>query len=170
MKYQKAIQREMGLLAKDPRIIFLGEGIINAGRVYGTLDDVPLDQCREMPIAENLIMGVAMGLCLEGFRPIMIFQRMDFMLVCADAIINHLALMPKMSGGQFAFPLIIRAIIGEQNGKFEMGPQHNKDLSYIFMPYVQTLRFTGAEYSQHKWEGPVIITEQKGEYETDIIA
>ena len=61
-----------------------------------------------MPVAENLTMGVAIGLALRKARPVVIFQRMDFMLIASDAIINHLALMPKMSGGQFNLPVIIR--------------------------------------------------------------
>lgn len=170
MKYQERIKQEMSTLARDDQVVFLGEGIINAGRVYGTMDDVPIDQCIEMPVAENLIMGVAMGLCLEGFKPVVVFQRMDFMLVCASAIINEIALWPKMSGGQVKFPLIIRAIIGEQGGKFEMGPQHNKDLSHIFRPYIKVEDFTGYQYALNTWQEPVIITERKGFYETNIVA
>ena len=42
------IKKEMTELAQDEKVVFLGEGIINAGRVYGTLDGVPWDQCIEI--------------------------------------------------------------------------------------------------------------------------
>jgi pyruvate dehydrogenase E1 component beta subunit len=168
MTYKEAITKFMAKLAEDENTVFLGEGIINAGRVYGTMDTIPVERCIEMPVAENLIVGVAMGLSLKGFKPVIIFQRMDFMTVAADAIINHLALLPEMSNGQVQFPVIIRAIIGDPCGKFEMGPQHCKDLSHMFEPYIEVLPF--AKVKGKPLITPLIITEERGLYDTDFTA
>ena len=93
MTYQEAITDEMAYLGKKRDVMFLGQGLVNAGRIYHTLDGVAKRNCVEMPIAENLIMGCGIGLAMHGLRPVVVFQRMDFMLIAADQIINHLALI-----------------------------------------------------------------------------
>ena len=50
MKLQEKLKIEYGKLAKHLDVVFLGEGLVNAGRIYGTLDDVPVKKCIEMPI------------------------------------------------------------------------------------------------------------------------
>ena len=115
MTYKEHIIDSMEWLSEQKDTVFIGEGLINAGGIYGTMDKVPIKRCIEMPIAENLIVGAAMGLTLLGYRPIVVFQRMDFMLVAADAIINHLCKIPAMSGDRVKLPVIIRAIIGNQD-------------------------------------------------------
>jgi pyruvate dehydrogenase E1 component beta subunit len=172
MKYKHAITNLMTELSKDEKVIFLGQGIINAGRMGGTLKNVPIDNCIEMPVAENLIVGAAMGLCLKGYRPVITFAFMDFMLVCADAIINHMALMPKLSNGQFSFPIIMRACVGAQGNRFEMGAQHNKNLGYIFSPYINTVNFDASITADmlKKINEPLLIIEKRDLYEQDIVA
>lgn len=174
LTYQENIRQSMKWLAKQPNTIFLGEGIINAGRVYGTMNDVPLSKCIEMPICENLIVGAAMGMSLEGYIPIVVFQRMDFMLIAADAIINHLALIPKMSGGQVKFPVIIRAIVGSRDPKFDVGPQHNQDFTQLFKPYIQIATIGNnifdisakvAYETAYLYKECTLIIERKDDYE-----
>jgi len=94
MNVRESITKAMKMLSKKSKIVFLGENIINSGRIYGTLDTVSTKKCIEMPVAENLIAGTAIGLAIGGYRPVCIFQRMDFMLIAADAIINHACLLP----------------------------------------------------------------------------
>src|SRR3990167_2617600 len=118
MEYIDSIKQDMKWLAQQKDVVFIGQGLIKGDRIYHTLDEVPTDKCIEMPIAENLIMGVANGLAIKGYRPVVIFQRMDFMLIAADQIINHTALMEEMSNGQFKCPVIIRTCIGSQKDTF----------------------------------------------------
>ena len=127
-------------LAKNKKVVFLGENVINSGRIYGTLIDVPLKQCIEMPVAENLIAGTAIGLAIAGWRPVCIFQRMDFMLIAADAIINHACLMPRISGDKLKLPIIFRTIKGNLNNKFFVGYQHSKDFTHVFSPYLDVVQ------------------------------
>ena len=137
MTYKDQIVKAMEELAKESDTLFIGQGLSVGDRVYGTFNTINTQKCLELPTTENLAVGIAMGLCLKGFRPILVFQRMDFMLTCADAIINHIALIPKMSNEQVKFPIIIRAIVGAQDrAKFDIGLQHSKDLSYIFTPWI----------------------------------
>lgn len=175
MTYKDVVTNTMEELSKKEEVVFLGQGLVTGDRVYGTLEKVPTNKCLEMPCAENLHVGVAIGLALRGFRPIVIFQRMDFILLAADAIINHLALLPKMSGGQFKLPVILRAIVGPQDTeKFIVGPQHNKDFSELFMPYMAVHQFRrGMDISsaydiEYKEEEPALMVEYKDCYSEEI--
>jgi len=168
MTYKDKITESMAWLVEQSNTIFLGEGIINAGRIYGTLDRVPLNRCIEMPIAENLIAGSAIGLAIAGYRPVVIFQRMDFMLIAADAIINHMALIPKMSGDRIKLPIIIRATIGSRSKQFDCGPQHNHDFRHIFAPYITTFNFEQGVYQiAYQRNEPVLIVDDKDLYENE---
>ena len=171
MTYQEKIKEGMTWLGKQEKSVFLGEGLINAGRIYSTLSSVPLRKCIEFPVAENLIVGSAIGLALEGYRPIVVFQRHDFLLLAADQIINHLALLPSMSGNQFQLPVIIRAIIGSRSSKFNVGPQHQHDFTHIFKPYIRTwiikdwkAAVTGYA-NAYDLNEPVLIVEDRDDYD-----
>ena len=69
----------------------------------GTLKDVPDDQKIETPVAENLMVGLAIGMSFEGFKPVVYFERHDFMLVAADAISNHIDKIERISHGESRF-------------------------------------------------------------------
>ena len=171
MKYKDVVSKTMAELATKDEVIFIGQGLLNGDRVYGTMSDVPTTKCLELPCAENLHIGIAIGLALKGYRPVIIFQRMDFILLASDGIINHLSLMPKMSGGQFKLPIIIRAIVGSNSDKFVVGPQHNKDFSELFMPYLAVHQFRrgmdikNAYEMEYKDEEACLMVEYKDCYE-----
>lgn len=169
MTHQESITQELCYLSKQKHTIFLGENIVNAGRIYGTLNGIPMSKCTEMPICENLIAGAAIGLALTKYHPVIIFQRMDFMLLAADAIINHMSLIPKMSGERVKLPIIIRAIIGSHKVDFDVGPQHNHDFTELFSPYVKTIRYSpnrGIYAWAWRQNKPVMIVEDKDLYNT----
>lgn len=174
MTYKESLTNVMTDLGKKKNVVFLGEGLVNAGRIYGTLDGVQIGKCVEFPIAENLIIGASIGLALEKFRPIVIFQRMDFMTCAVDAIVNHLALIPKMSGGKVKLPVIIRAIIGSRSDKFVMGEQHSKDLTEMFKPWIHTIVLKKSMDIQKHYdtayglETPTLIIEDRDLYEEKV--
>ncbi|MDI6788809.1 MAG: hypothetical protein QME51_10600, partial [Planctomycetota bacterium] len=103
---------------------------------YGTLKDIPMSKRIEMPVAEDMQTGIALGFALQDFLPISIYQRMDFLPRAADQIINHLNLFSKMSRGRFNPKVIIRTTVGTTE-PLNVGPQHSKDLSGIFKKAVQ---------------------------------
>lgn len=139
MKVKEAIKSELKKLSEVENVVFLGENIINSGRIYGTMDGVPIGKCIEMPVAENLIAGCGIGLALAGKFPVVIFQRMDFMLIAADAIINHACLMPKMTG--IKIPIIFITFKATLKESFYAGLQHTKDLSHVFEPYMDVIQY-----------------------------
>ena len=144
MKYKEAIIKSMELLAQDPRTYFIGYNITHGSKAYGTLSSVPIDRCIESPVAENLMTGLAIGMALGGYRPVLFFERHDFMLNAADALINHLDKVEALSKGEFKAPVIIRATVG---GSIPINPglQHINDYSNFFK---NALSFPVYEYTK----------------------
>lgn len=139
MKYKEAIKKSMEKLSEDEKVIFLGYNVCFGSKAYGTLTDVSDEKKIETPLAENLMMGLGMGLALEGFKPVIFFERHDFMLIALDAIVNHVDKIENMSHGQFKTPVIIRASIGS-NKPLDPGPQHTQDFSEIFKKIVKNIK------------------------------
>ena len=137
MTYKEYLHKAMLELAKNEKVLFIGQGLISDNDpFYGTLSNISKAKMLEMPCAEILSTGVAIGLSLTGWIPVLLFQRMDFMLLAADQLLNHAALFPILSGGKIKVPMIIRACIGSNATKFEVGIQHNKDFTELFKPYM----------------------------------
>lgn len=126
MKYKEAYKRLCEAYAKDPMVRFIGYNTAYGSRMYGTLSDVAMDQCIEAPVAENLMVGLGLGMSLEGFKPVICFERHDFLLLALDALVNHMDKLPGMSGGQFKYPIIVRAIVGGKE-PLNAGPQHTQN-------------------------------------------
>lgn len=112
--------------AKDPKTRFIGYNTVFGSRMYGTLSAINKEQCIETPVAENLMMGLAMGMTLEGYKPVVCFERHDFMLLALDAMVNQMDKMPWISGDQFKFPIVVRAIVGASK-PLNPGPMHTQN-------------------------------------------
>ena len=169
MSYKEAVITSMNNLASEGAI-FIGYNV-KYGDAMGTLKEVPQDQKIETPVAENLMSGIAIGMAFEGFKPVLYFERHDFMLVAADAIINHIDKIERISHGEFKVPLIIRAVTADA-GPFYSGITHSQDFTELFrkgvsFPVLDPLNgdevmqaFNGAKISQR----PMMIIERKSRY------
>lgn len=115
--------------------LFIGQQVVSED-FYGTLKDISLSKRIEMPVAEDMQTGIAIGLALQGFLPVSIYQRMDFLPRAADQIINHLDLFSKISRGQFNPKVIIRTTVGTTK-PLDVGLQHSKDLTELFRTAVE---------------------------------
>jgi pyruvate/2-oxoglutarate/acetoin dehydrogenase E1 component len=140
LNYFDELCRAMRLLAAQPNAICLGQGVGNAGTtLHDTLLQVPADQRLEMPVTEELQMGMAIGMALEGFLPNCIFPRWNFMLRAADQLINHLDRLPLYSDGGYMPKVIIRTAI-PSNKPFDPGPQHDDDFTVAFSTMCRTIK------------------------------
>jgi pyruvate/2-oxoglutarate/acetoin dehydrogenase E1 component len=128
MTYKESLTTSMDLLAMDPKTVFVGYNVRRGSMANGTLVNVPKKQLIETPVAENLMMGMAVGLSLEGFLPVVYFERFDFILNAMDAIINHLDKLAVLSTGQFKPKVIIRIVVGA-NAPLFTGPTHTQDFT-----------------------------------------
>lgn len=135
----------MAWLAEQPNAIFIGQGVGCAGTTLtDTLRDVPQEKLLEFPVAEDLQMGTAIGMALEGLLPVCIFPRWNFMLCAANQIVNHLDRLPIYSdGGSLAGrynPRVIIRVATPVTLGFDPGPQHDDDFTHAFRAMLRTVR------------------------------
>lgn len=130
LKYVAAVnEAQAQLLESDPRVMVMGEGVDDAGGIFGSTlglcDRFGKARVMDLPIAENGMTGVAVGAAVAGLRPIFVHMRMDFLPMCMDQIINHAAKWHYMTGGAVHVPLVVRALIGRGWGS---AGQHSQSL------------------------------------------
>jgi pyruvate/2-oxoglutarate/acetoin dehydrogenase E1 component len=136
MTYKEALTQAMTDLARDPRRVFVGYNVRYGSKANGTLAHVPESQLLETPVAENLMMGLAIGLALEGFKPVVWYERFDFVLNASDAIVNHLDKLKMISRGEYAPAVIIRANVGSSTKPLFTGVTHTQDFTKAFRALV----------------------------------
>lgn len=173
--YREAIKEALTqLMENDRRVFIMGEGVDDAAGIFGTTKGLHLRFGRkrviDTPIAENGMMGVAIGAALGGMRPIVVHQRMDFLPLCMDQIINHLSKWKYMFGGKINVPLTVRSIIGRGWGS---GAQHSQSLQALFahIPGLKVIMpatpydAKGLLISSVKDKSPIIFIEHRWLYE-----
>lgn len=122
MKYFDELKRSMDFLAQDPRTVFIGQAVAAAGTAMtNTLKDVPRGRLIELPVAEEMQMGMTTGMALTGLVPVSIFPRWNFLLCAINQLVNHLDKIQVMSNGGYKAKAIIRTGIGSQR---PLHPQH----------------------------------------------
>lgn len=127
-EYKDAIAAAMTALGQEPEICFVGYNV-RYGKAAGSLNGVPEDKLLEFPLAENLMMGAAIGLALDGRIPVVYFERADFLTNAMDAIVNHLAKLDELSEGLHRPACIIRVVVGNSATPLFTGPTHCQDFS-----------------------------------------
>lgn len=113
----------MTMLGEDPQVVFLGYNVLY-GKAAGTMAGVPEEKLIEMPVAENLMTGAAIGFSLDGFIPVVWYERADFLTCGMDAIVNHLDKLRLLSDGQHKPACIIRVCVGNKGVPLFTGPTH----------------------------------------------
>jgi pyruvate/2-oxoglutarate/acetoin dehydrogenase E1 component len=126
-QYHKIIKERMNNLALLPNSIFIGQQVMAPENFYGTLVDVPIEKRLELPVCEELQLGLSLGLSLKGYFPISIIQRCDFLPRCLDQIVNHLNLMEECSRKRYVPRILLRTTIGSKV-PLNVGPQHSQNL------------------------------------------
>jgi len=126
--YKDELTAAMDALASDPLVHFVGYGV-KIGRAMGTLKNVPDSQLIEMPVAENLMVGFAIGIALKGLKPVVFIERFDFICNAMDAIVNHLDKIAEISHGEFKPTMILRIVVGNRQKPLFTGRTHTQDLS-----------------------------------------
>ena len=122
MSYFKELKRSMNYLAKDDRTIFLGQAVkVDGTAMSNTLKEVNPKKLIELPVAEEMQMGMTNGFALNGNIPISIFPRWNFLLLAMNQLINHLDKIKLMSNDSYKTKAIIRTSIGSER---PLHPQH----------------------------------------------
>ncbi len=134
MKYNEAILEATDqVMAIDPSVYLMGLGVPDPKGIFGTTTGLAEkygpSRVMDMPTSENAMTGIAIGSAIQGMRPVMSHQRVDFFILALDQLVNNAAKWHYMFGNQMNVPLVIRLIIGRGWGQ---GPQHSQSLHSFF--------------------------------------
>ena len=120
----------MEYLAEDPTTVFIGQAVACPGTAMSnTLKEISNDRKVELPVDEDMQMGMTNGLALQGKLPVSIFPRWNFLLLATNQLVNHLDKFGDMSAGGYRPKAIIRTSIGSQR-PLHPGHQHIGDFTY----------------------------------------
>ena len=135
MSYGEAIyEATVAEMRRDERVFVMGQGVDDARGMFGTTlglhEEFGPTRNFDVPLAEEGMTGVGIGAALAGMRPIQVHQRMDFMLVCMNQLLNMAAKQRYMFDGAHSVPMVVRGIIGRSWGQ---GAQHSQAFHSFFM-------------------------------------
>ncbi|MBM3124707.1 MAG: alpha-ketoacid dehydrogenase subunit beta [Chloroflexi bacterium] len=126
----QALMEEMD---RDAAVFIMGEEVGVWGGTYavtkGFYDKYGPARIKDTPIAENAIIGAAIGAAMVGQRPVAELMTINFAFSAMDYIVNQAAKLRYMFGGQFTLPLVIRAVGG---GGRQLGATHSQTPDAIF--------------------------------------
>ena len=126
-----ALKEEM---RHDPSVFVLGEDVALYEGSFkvtrGLLAEFGEERVKDTPISENTIIGVSVGAAMGGLRPVAELMTVNFALLAMDQIVNHMAKIRYMFGGQTFLPMTIRMPGG---GGSQLGAQHSQSLETYFM-------------------------------------
>jgi 2-oxoisovalerate dehydrogenase E1 component beta subunit len=121
-------------MERDDRVVVLGEDVGKVGGVFrvteGLQEKFGEERVIDTPLAENGIIGTAIGMALYGLRPIPEIQFVDFIYPAFDQIVSELAKFRYRSGGQYAAPMVIRTPYG---GGIKGGHYHSQSPESLFV-------------------------------------
>src|SRR6188474_382107 len=119
-------------MRRDETVFCLGEDIGVFGGAFkvtaGFHDELGADRVLDAPLAENLIIGAAVGAAAEGLRPVCEMQFADFIACGFDQLVNVAAKMHYRQG--VAVPMVVRLPTG---GGFSGGPFHSQNPEAWFL-------------------------------------
>lgn len=132
MKYKDELIKAMKWLGEKEDTVFLGQACAVSGHaISGTLTTVPKSKRIELPVFEEMQLGIATGMSLEGYTTISIYPRFDFFILACNQLVNHLDKMEEMSHGDMKPRVIIRVAVGSKD-PIDAGPQHTQNHTDAF--------------------------------------
>jgi pyruvate/2-oxoglutarate/acetoin dehydrogenase E1 component len=142
-------------MRRDSNVFVMGQGVDDPRGMFGTTlglhKEFGADRNFDVPLSEDAMTGVGIGAALLGMRPIQVHQRMDFVLLCMNQLVNMASKMSYMFAGAHSVPMVVRAIIGRSWGQ---GAQHSQAFHSYFM-HVPGLRVV-APTTPHDAKGCLI--------------
>jgi pyruvate/2-oxoglutarate/acetoin dehydrogenase E1 component len=172
LNYFDELTKAMTMLAQDERTIFVGQNMRYDGqRMHASFASVPMERRIEFPVAEDFQMGFCTGLALEGFIPVCVYPRIDFLLLAANQLVNHLDKFTEMCG--YGPKVIIRTAVGSSY-PLNPGPQHCQDHVRAFSELLTNVRILPIEQPSQAVEqyrramlehlGPALVVEYMERY------
>jgi pyruvate dehydrogenase E1 component beta subunit len=126
-----ALRHEMGV---NERVVLIGEDIGKLGGVFrvtaGLQQQFGQDRVIDTPLSETGIMGTAIGMALNGLRPVPEIQFGDYIYPAIDQLVNEAAKYRYRSGGELTCPLVVRLPVG---GGIRGGHYHSQSPESLFV-------------------------------------
>lgn len=160
-------------MRNDDSVVVLGEDVAVNGGVFratdGLLKSFGEQRVIDTPLAESVIVGMAIGMAAQGLKPIPELQFMGFIYPAIDQIINHAARLRNRTRGRLHCPMVIRAPFG---GGIHAPEHHSESTEALFahMPGVRVVipsspgRAYGLLLAAIRDPDPVIFLEPKRIY------
>jgi len=121
-------------MSRDDRVFLMGEDIARQGGIFGQFKGLPqqfgLERIRDTPISETAIIGAGVGAALAGMRPVVDMHFVDFITIAMDEVVNQMAKIRYMFGGQCTVPIVLRAPDGMVRSA---AAQHSQSLEAWFL-------------------------------------
>ncbi|MBA2650659.1 MAG: alpha-ketoacid dehydrogenase subunit beta [Tatlockia sp.] len=160
-------------LANDENVVVFGEDVGKNGGVFratvGLQERFGEKRVFDSPLAESMIAGLAIGMSLQGLKPVAEFQFMGFIYPAMNQIISHAARMRNRTRGRLHCPLVFRAPFG---GGIRAPEHHSESTEALFahIPGLQVVipsspkRAYGLLLAAMRNPDPVIFLEPKRIY------
>ena len=120
-------------LRDDPTVLVFGEDVGKKGGVFLATENLQKEfgpeRCFDTPLSEDGIVGTAIGMAMNGLRPVAEIQFQDFIYPAFDQIVSEAAKLRYRSGGQYSAPLVIRTPYG---GGIRGGLYHSQSAEAYF--------------------------------------
>lgn len=142
MTYLETLTEAMTLLGQENNSIFLGQGVEAGGTtMMETFSGIPKDKLIEFPVAEDMQMGTAVGMSLEGLLPVCVYPRWDFLLLASNQLVLHLDRLSLYSVGGYKPKVIIRVAVPSPFPLYA-GEQHDDDFTDAFRLMLRIVRIS----------------------------
>lgn len=160
-------------LQQDENVVVFGEDVGKNGGVFrataGLQDRFGEQRVFDSPLAESMIAGLAIGMSVQGLKPVAEFQFMGFIYPAMNQIISHAARMRNRTRGRLHCPLVFRAPFG---GGIRAPEHHSESTEALFahIPGLQVVipsspkRAYGLLLAAIRNPDPVIFLEPKRIY------
>lgn len=158
-------------MLQNEKVLFLGEDVLSPyGGAFKVAKNLSADYPGRVfttPISEAGIVGIATGLALEGYIPLVEIMFGDFLTLCFDQILNHACKFPFMYSENVSVPLVIRTPMGAYRG---YGPTHSQSLEKHFqgIPNLQVMALNIRHCPKEFYktlccsiDNPVLVIENK---------
>ncbi|MFF5083342.1 alpha-ketoacid dehydrogenase subunit beta [Actinoplanes sp. NPDC000266] len=126
-------------MAADPSVVVFGEDVGPLGGVFRITDGLSAefgeDRCFDTPLAESGIVGVAVGMAMNGMRPVVEMQFDAFAYPAFEQIVSHVAKMRNRTRGKVSLPMVIRVPYAGGIG----GVEHHCDSSEAYYAHTPGL-------------------------------
>ena len=128
MNYKEEVYKGMDYLGNHPETIFVGQAVACKGTaITHQVSKFSSEKLLELPVAEDFQAGFCIGLALRGQIPISLYPRMNFAILAANQLINHLDKWSLMSDGESKPKVITKTVVGSQ---YPLDPGHQHKANY----------------------------------------